>query len=1201
VLEEHDPVHFMPPPPPHAAEEITHGAPEEAHAGGDAAAHDGHHNNHAYNALLFLFVMLAIGAFCRTVLAGTKVPYTVALMLIGLAIGGVSYACDLGYLSNSIDQWQSIDPHLLLFAFLPGLIFESAFSLEWHTLRKCISQVTLLATVGVVIGQVLIGAFVVLVFPYGWSWQFGLMVGATLCVTDPVAVVALLKELGASKRLSTVIEGESLFNDGTGIVLFTLFVEIAKGTSYTAGEIVLFFLQVPLGGVAVGIAFALGTLFWLSRVYNDSMVDISLTLTSCYLTFFVAEEVCGCSGILAVVALGAYMGAVGKPYFQVRKETEESLHHFWEMCAYCTNTAIFILAGVIIGRRLCEESAYFQWQDAGWLLLLYVYVNVARAITVALLYPVLKRLGYGLDPPNAAVVVWGGLRGAVSLALALVVSLETEFDHKDRAIVLLHVGGIVILTLCVNGSTTAWILHLVGLDSGSTNMHKVLSDVRQELTDMTMTSYLELFYDDLLGGASYDVVQGYVGAMGKAPGDKSTETVHKRETVLARMKSTFKRLVSNTSIEESLPQNVLSRKESKAKIHTKEEVVMDVRNRFLQTVMQEYTTLLESGHIDIGTNLRLKDSVNVAMDRTSEPLCDWDELSRHFSEPKLWVGLKLVPLPLVVKNFINMHTTTRLLAANLQASVAFVTAHRIAGKHVGEAFETKAGRQVMEESDQMCERALTYVYDLKMSFPELASNVKTMEVIRHLLIKQLEFLHAAAHTGVLESGEVSNLVTDVEQQLKKFLSDPPIPKGHDNKDLIESIPLVASLSATDPTLHQAVVAAAERVVFQAGKVICKRGSQEDKVYLLGRGVITIGVPSKEAADKSVSGSRSARLSIAHRASSSGAGVTKLRVGSRSHPAGWALGLPQVLFRNEEEESETACPAFEVVADTLVVAFALPGELVRNIVLKKEAEGLLLWRACVGMLLETHLRNDVTFAVTTNMQRDLAQGGEMIPLPPVIEEDPDHVLVLLQGTVHSDVWGDINSPAILSHVLSSATLEALGGVAFLEDGKMKVQNSTENAHASRMDTLAEGEPDAAKNDASSGPVAAAKIFKRKSHGLYMKVKLPSADTAPSKGSVIDPRVTTRRLWSINAAPVLSPDSIDEVSEFDAGSVEPVSGTSPTRPAEHRRRPASSQRPMKPRSSMSRYSALGAELNETVQARASTYSPEVLKQFLQAARN
>lgn len=115
------------------------------------------------------------------------------------------------------------------------------------------------------------------------------------------------------------------------------------------------------------------------------------------------------------------------------------------------------------------------------------------------------------------------------------------------------------------------------------------------------------------------------------------------------------------------------------------------------------------------------------------------------------------------------------------------------------------------------------------------------------------------------------------------------------------------------------------------------------------------------------------------------------------------------------------------------------------------------------------------------------GGEMIPLPPVIEEDPDHVLVLLQGTVHSDVWGDINSPAILSHVLSSATLEALGGVAFLEDGKMKVQNSTENAHASRMDTLAEGEPDAAKNDASSGPVAAAKIFKRKSHGLYMKVR------------------------------------------------------------------------------------------------------------------
>ena len=116
------------------------------------------------------------------------------------------------------------------------------------THSKCITQVTILATLGVLITQGLLGVFLVLVLPYGWSWEFGFTVAASLCVTDPVAVVALLKELGASKKLGTVIEGESLFNDGTGIVLFSLFIEIARGQIFTASEVVIFFIQVPFAG-----------------------------------------------------------------------------------------------------------------------------------------------------------------------------------------------------------------------------------------------------------------------------------------------------------------------------------------------------------------------------------------------------------------------------------------------------------------------------------------------------------------------------------------------------------------------------------------------------------------------------------------------------------------------------------------------------------------------------------------------------------------------------------------------------------------------------------------------------------------------------------------------------------------------------------------------------------------------------------------
>ena len=111
---------------------------------------------------------------------------------------------------------------------------------------------------------------------------------------------------------------------------------------------------------------------------------------------------------------------------------EETLHHFWEMCAYCTNTVIFILAGVIIGRLICENSSYFHWAEWAWLLLLYLFVNISRLITFIILYPLLQRTGYGITVPNAMVMIWGGLRGAVSLSLALVISLEDSFDEKDR-------------------------------------------------------------------------------------------------------------------------------------------------------------------------------------------------------------------------------------------------------------------------------------------------------------------------------------------------------------------------------------------------------------------------------------------------------------------------------------------------------------------------------------------------------------------------------------------------------------------------------------------------------------------------------------------------------------------------------------------------------------------------------------------------
>mmetsp|Transcript_49196 Transcript_49196/g.93965 ORF Transcript_49196/g.93965 Transcript_49196/m.93965 type:complete len:234 (-) Transcript_49196:412-1113(-) len=232
-----------------------------------------------------------------------------------------------------------------------------------------------------------------------------------------------------------------------------------------------------------------------------------------------------------------------------------------------------------------------------------------------------------------------------------------------------------------------------------------------------------------------------------------------------------------------------------------------------------------------------------------------------------------------------------------------------------------------------------------------------------------------------------------------------------------------------------------------------------------------------------------------------------------------------------------------------------------------------------------------------MQRDLAQAGQLLPLPPVLEEDPDHVLVLLKGNVRSDVWGDINSPAILSHTLSNSTLEALGKIEFSEDGKIRLQNSTQSRVSSKLQSYSRPGTRLLENKEISSdhqPIPMSKFFKRKTHGLCMKVRLPATDATPSKGSMINQRTTSHGLWSIKAAQEHSPCKDDGDITTNHEVEEPIA------PQENHRRPVSMDRPLKQLTSVSRYSALNAELTETVKARASTYSAKELKQILHGDR-
>ena len=284
---------------------------------------------HAEVVILAPFLLLAIGALLRQTTKTLPVPYTMQLLIIGTLLG-IFLRDDKwsGALQQSVQVLGNLDPHLMIHVFLPPLIFESAASLEWHLFTKAKWHIIALAGPGLLLASSLTGGVLYSLLGNSerfqedlvsaqcsnqWSFPAALLLGVIMSATDPVAVVALLHDLGCKATLSTTIEGESLLNDGTALVMFTILIKLVEGDSSDgAADYLLTFVQMSIGGALFGTIFAVFTVQWLRMIFNDALAEISVTLAGAYLCFFIAEYFFHVSGVIAVVCLGLYFGHNGK-------------------------------------------------------------------------------------------------------------------------------------------------------------------------------------------------------------------------------------------------------------------------------------------------------------------------------------------------------------------------------------------------------------------------------------------------------------------------------------------------------------------------------------------------------------------------------------------------------------------------------------------------------------------------------------------------------------------------------------------------------------------------------------------------------------------------------------------------------------------------------------------------------------------------
>jgi Na+:H+ antiporter len=393
-----------------------------------------------------LVVLFCVATAVAVAVRRLRIPYTVALVIVGLALGSL-HIVDAPHLTKE----------LLFTVFLPGLLFEAAFHIEPAAFRRMWMAITALAIPGVV-AAVGITAGLLIVSLHGlgivpdFTWGAALIFAAIVAATDPVAVTALFRQLSAPPDLLVLVEGESLLNDGTSIVFLSLILAYVEGVPSTPLRLAGNFIAIAGGGALVGIVVGAVVTQVIRRV-DDPMIEITLTTIAAYGSFALGDNL-QVSGVIATVAAGMLCGRYGRVHMSAT--THDAIELFWEYGAFALNSVVFLLIGFEVSVAVLMAS----WRE---ILVAYVAVLITRAVIVfggRLLWRPLRRPGESAPPLSWSVVlVWGGLRGALSMVLAL--SLGAALP--DRALVVTMTTGVVLLTLLVQGLTMAPLLRRVGL------------------------------------------------------------------------------------------------------------------------------------------------------------------------------------------------------------------------------------------------------------------------------------------------------------------------------------------------------------------------------------------------------------------------------------------------------------------------------------------------------------------------------------------------------------------------------------------------------------------------------------------------------------------------------------------------------------------------------------------------------------------
>ena len=728
--------------------------------------------------VLVIMALLATGIVASGVFRKLPIPYTVILIIIGIAL---ARAAELWSPLEPLQHFQ-LTPDLVLFIFLPALIFESGLNLNARQLLKDIAPVLTLAVPALLISTGLVGVGLWLVLPI--DLMVALLFGALISATDPVAVISLFKELGTPERLTVMVEGESLLNDATAIVVVTILLGLYAAAPESgldvAGTAVGQFLVVFFGGVLVGAIFGFVISWMMMRFAQESSSVLILSLVLAYVSFVVAEHSLHVSGVMAVVACAMVFGIFGMP--RLSREAVELMRETWEFIAHICNTLLFLFVGMLV-----DLTGLLA--DIGYILLAVILVQASRAALIYSSVPLVEKV---FKLPHVTlgerhIMFWGGLKGG--LAIAIVLSLPVDLPGRE---LLIHLTlGVVLFTMLVNAPTIRPLIRLLGIDKLSADelaeLKRGIIGARGEVANI-----LDRFSDSgLLSKAGHHTVKG--------------------ET--------------NGILNQWMPEVIGDDEFRYQRLNVLNVEMQEMDDLFKAGVLNQYSYLDLRGEI-----MRKRDHI-VTEHRVSERRASvrrdnlfvrFEDALVRFLREKDWAA-----------GFLS-HYQNRRLSSHLMRDIARILMAEAALKSVRDDDSVSADhKQKIEENYA---RLLGFfrerISDTRNLFPEFFERFEARLCAKSALVAALHDIEEAHYRGSLTTKVYVYLEERIHQAIDEIrpISEPV--QGLPARDLIKLVPLFSGL----PELALDKIAQRARPVnYLEGDTIIGMGEHGDALYVIARG------------------------------------------------------------------------------------------------------------------------------------------------------------------------------------------------------------------------------------------------------------------------------------------------------------------------------------------------------------------------------